>query len=111
MQVSQCQLSQVGFLLVSHASCFLSLNKAGGAGVTLGASCVVSLSKSKAGDTLSGCVVLAKSAGVEPQATTPSIVFREFSQIENVDVGVNVDVESHPVGPTTPQIQKYISGN
>ncbi len=29
---------------------------------------------------------------------------REFSQIGNVDVGVNVDVESHPVGPSTPWI-------
>ncbi len=27
----------------------------------------------------------------------------EFSQIENVDVEVNVDVKSHPVGSTTPQ--------
>ncbi len=30
-------------------------------------------------------------------------VYREFLQIENVDVGVKVDVEPHPVGPTTPQ--------
>ncbi len=29
--------------------------------------------------------------------------FREFSQIGNVDVGVNVDVESHPVGSSTQQ--------
>ncbi len=28
---------------------------------------------------------------------------REFSQIENVDVGVNVDVGSHPMGTFTPQ--------
>ncbi len=28
---------------------------------------------------------------------------REFSQIGNVDVGVNVDVEYHPVGSSTPQ--------
>ncbi len=27
----------------------------------------------------------------------------EVSQIENVDVCVNVDPETHPVGPTTPQ--------
>ena len=27
----------------------------------------------------------------------------EFSQIGNVDVGVNVDVECHPVGFSTPQ--------
>ncbi len=28
---------------------------------------------------------------------------REFSQIGNVDVRVNVDVQSHPVGCSTPQ--------
>ncbi len=28
---------------------------------------------------------------------------REFSQIGNVDAGVNVDVDSHPVGSSTPQ--------
>ncbi len=30
-------------------------------------------------------------------------VNREFPPIENVDAGVNVDMGSHPVGPTTPQ--------
>ena len=29
---------------------------------------------------------------------------REFPQIENVDVDMNVDVASHPVGRSTPQI-------
>ncbi len=28
---------------------------------------------------------------------------REFPQIENVDIGMNIDVESHPVGSTTPK--------
>ncbi len=28
---------------------------------------------------------------------------REFSQIGNVDTGMNVDIESHPVGSSTPQ--------
>ena len=31
---------------------------------------------------------------------------REFLQIENVDVDVNVDVESHPLGSTTPHEMK-----
>ncbi len=33
----------------------------------------------------------------------------EFSQIGNVDVGVKVDVESHPVGHHTPQILWLVS--
>ncbi len=33
----------------------------------------------------------------------PSDHIREFSQIDNVDVDVNIDVKSHPVGSTTPQ--------
>ncbi len=34
---------------------------------------------------------------------------REFSQIENVDVGMNVDVEFHPVGSFTPQnVQVFV---
>ena len=34
---------------------------------------------------------------------------REFSQIENVAVDVNVDVESHPVGHNPPQILVFFS--
>ncbi len=34
---------------------------------------------------------------------------REFSQIGNVDVGVNVDIQSHPVGHHTPQILRLVS--
>ncbi len=36
--------------------------------------------------------------------TGRSVHTREFPQIENTDVGVNADVESHPVGHSTPQI-------
>ncbi len=35
---------------------------------------------------------------VERQFSRPRQYWAEFSQIENVDVSVNVDVESHPVG-------------
>ncbi len=34
---------------------------------------------------------------------------REVSQIGNVDVGVNVDVQSHPVGCSPPQILLFLS--
>ncbi len=33
----------------------------------------------------------------------------EFSQIDNVDVDVNIDLKSHPVGSTTPQKKKVQS--
>ncbi len=36
---------------------------------------------------------------------------REVPQIGNVDVSVNVDVESHPVGSFTPQILKFTPAN
>ncbi len=32
-------------------------------------------------------------------------LIREFQQIENADVIVNVDIGSHPVGPSTPLIK------
>ncbi len=42
-------------------------------------------------------------------AKTLNSNIREFSQIGNVDVGVNVDIESHPVGQHTPQILWLVS--
>ncbi len=47
--------------------------------------------------------------GEDAESRVEALHTREVSQIGNVDVDVSVDVESHPVGYSTPQIPLFCS--